>query len=370
MRGGSLWLVLVAGCSFEHGLLPGAGSDGSVIDVPDGSGSGSDTSGPTLRQKTITIGSGVSGTLTDFPLWISLTDADLGARARPDGTDIHFVALAGTPLDYEIQAWTKSDGHLEAWVRMPAITAGAQLAVRYGDVSLAHAPNPVQTFTGYAAVWHFEDTLSGTTITDARNQHTGTASMLGTADSVTAKLGRGIDFKGGDQQVTFTNPLAGNTPHTISVWINQRTTNDNDAIIAMGNAALNQARWFHSRYDGSTIAVGFYTNDYANPGENIIGGNWTLLHWVFEGNNRNSRIYRDGALVAGPYQHNSGINTQGTDGFIGNAPTLFGTNMGLNATLDEVRIIDVARSAAWIAAEAANQSNPSAFYTVSAEQTP
>jgi hypothetical protein len=38
--------------------------------------------------------------------------------------------------------------------------------------------------------------------------------------------------------------------------------------------------------------------------------------------------------------------------------------------LDEVRIIDVARSASWIAAEALNQTSPTLFYSVSAEQMP
>jgi hypothetical protein len=68
--------------------------------------------------------------------------------------------------------------------------------------------------------------------------------------------------------------------------------------------------------------------------------------------------------------HSGGINTQGTAGTIGNAATAFGTNMGLNATLDEVRIINVARSASWLAAEALDQTSPGMAYMISAEQTP
>ena len=44
--------------------------------------------------------------------------------------------------------------------------------------------------------------------------------------------------------------------------------------------------------------------------------------------------------------------------------------MGLNATLDEVRIINVARSASWLAAEALDQTSPAMAYMISAEQTP
>lgn len=375
-----LLFSLLVGCSFQHGA-PVRPDDGGV-DAPDGTGSGSDAGDgggsnsddappmPPLREKTITITGAVTGTLTDFPLWVSLTDTDLSARARNDGTDIHFVA--GTmQLDYEIQSWAKNSGQLEAWVRVPSLAMGTQIAVRYGDVDAAHAPDAPGTFTGYSAVWHMDDTITNTTIADARGQRNGTAAMLGPSDSVTAQLGRGVNFSGANgEHITFANPLSGNSQHTISLWVNQRATNDNDAMVVLGNGEFNEARWFHSRFNSQTIAVGFYTNDYTDANEDIIGDGWVLLHWVYEGSNRMSRLYRNGTQIDGPHQHNSGVDTQGTDGYLGNAPMIFGSNMGLHAALDEVRIINVARSAAWIAAEAANQSNPSTFYSVGAEQTP
>ncbi len=370
-------LLFISACSFQHGLPIGGAPDDAATDVGGGgpdscicaADAGLDAPQPTLRQKTITIGqAAVSGNHTSFPLWITLTDADLAARARTDGTDIHFVA-GTTKLDYQIQSWTKATGHLEAWVRIPTLSGGSQIVMRYGDVAVAHAANAPGTFTGYQAVWHLDDKLADTTIADARNLRNGTAIQLAAGDSVAAQLGRGIDFEDGNEQIMFTNPLSGNTAHTISAWVNQRATTSNDAIIVMGNGTANQARWFHSRYNTATIAVGFYGNDYDNPGEDIIGDGWVLLHWVFEGNNRMTRLYRNGVQI-GTNQHSNGINTQGTGGTIGNAQAAFGTTMGINATLDEVRISDVARNANWIAAEALNQTTPSQFYTVGAEQTP
>jgi hypothetical protein len=242
--------------------------------------------------------------------------------------------------------------------------------LRYGDAAVAHPPDAPGTFADYQAVWHFEDALNNSTVVDARGQHNGTTTALDAADSVAAQLGHGINFADGTDQVAFTNPLTGNTPHTISLWINQRTTSSNDCIISMGNGVMNQARWFHSRYNASTIAIGFYTNDFTNANEDIIGDGWVHLAWVFEGANRTSRLYRNGTQVGGPYMHGNGINTQGTGGAIGNAPSAFGMNMGLNATLDEVRIIDVARSANWLAAEALNQADPKMAYSLGDEQTP
>jgi hypothetical protein len=343
--------------------------DTAVLDTPDGTGSGSGSASSPLRQKTITIKPAIAGTHTDFPLWISLTDPDLAARALADGSDIHFVDASG-PLDYELQSWTKSSGRLDAWVRVPSLKSGTTLMLRYGDATVAQPPDPPGTFAGYQAVWHFEDSLATTAVVDTRNLHNGTATALTTTDSVEAQLGRGINFSEGTDEIAFTNPLMGATPHTISLWINQRATTSNDCIIAMGTTMQNQARWFHSRYETATIATGFYTNDYTTANQDVIGDGWVHLAWVFEGPNRMTRIYRNGALVAGPFQHGSGINTQGTAGTIGNAPALYGTNMGLNATLDEVRISNVARSANWLAAEALDQTSPGMAYSVSAEQTP
>jgi len=120
----------------------------------------------------------------------------------------------------------------------------------------------------------------------------------------------------------------------------------------------------------ASLAVGFYTNDYTTANENIIGAGWVHLAWVYDSTDRVSRLYRNGVAVGAPFSHSGGIDTTGTGGVIGNASTAFGLNMGINATLDEVRITNVTRSAQWLAAEALNQSDPGASYTVSAEQTP
>lgn len=365
--------VLLAGCSFTSGVYPDdarmAMDDTLDSDGPAGDAQ-LDTLTSLLRAKTITVTSTITGTHVDFPMWVVLDDADLAGRAQADGADIHFTTPSGTPLDYERQAWTKSSGHLEAWVRVPAMQTGAAIQVRYGELAAAHAANAPGVFATYTAVWHLDDVLTTTTIAEATGVANGTGANLDGTNHTTGKLGFGIDFANNNEQITFTSSLTGAGAHTISLWVNQRATANNDAIVAFGNAQANQARWFHSRYNAATMAVGFYSNDWANPDEDIQGDSWTLLHWVFEGANRNSRLYRDGTLVAGPFQHNSGIDTQGTAGYIGNAPNGFGANMGAAATLDELRIIAVARSADWIAAEAANQTTPATFYSVGSELTP
>lgn len=376
------WTIsLLAACSFPHGAASSGGGGGSdagsdAMEMGSDAGGGAgidadiDATPSTLRAKTVTVTATITGTLQDFPMWFTVTDPELKAQAQLDGSDIFFTTPTGTPLDYQIQRWTKSSGRLDAWVRVPSLATGTQIQVRYGDAAAAAAPDAPGTFTGYAAVWHLEDSLMSTTVVDATGLHDGTASMLQTNDQKPAQLGGGIDFSGGGDQITFTNPISGAGSHTISLWVKQRNTNDNDALVVLGDGNPNEARWFHSRYNTPTIAVGFYANDFANPDEDIQNDGWTLLHWVYDGPDRMSRIYRDGALVAGPFHHAPGVDTDGSGGILGNAPGDFGTNMGLKAMLDEVRIVGIARSPEWIATEALDQTTPASFYSVGNEEIP
>lgn len=97
------------------------------------------------------------------------------------------------------------------------------------------------------------------------------------------------------------------------------------------------------------------------------------MTWVFEGNNRKNHVYRNGVeIAAGTFMPgpNPQINTSGTAGYIGYAPSTYGPNNAYDGTIDELRIARVARSAGWIATEFNNQSSPGTFYTLGPELVP
>ena len=148
----------------------------------------------------------------------------------------------------------------------------------------------------------------------------------------------------------------------------QEATDDNDALVVLGTGACSEARWLHTRYDDQEVALGFYCDDWPDSGADIQGDGWTLLHWTYAAGE--SRLYVDGAAVGSPFAHTDPPDTQGADGFIGNVPASagFGANMGLNGSVDEVRIATRVRSPAWVAAEFANQSDPASFYAVGPEE--
>jgi MSHA biogenesis protein MshQ len=376
-------LLLAGACNFTtHAAGPIDATDAPVIDAADapsidatdaagGDGSGSAVLG---RRKPITIDkTKIAGTVDDFPVWIDLTDADIAATARADGADIHFTDAMGAALDHEIQSWDPTAQRLRAWVRLPHLASNASttIYVVYGADLVPQNPSGV-FMNGFAAVWHLDDALVNTTVTDATGTHAGTAVGFTTGQQVAAQLGGGFSFDGTSRsKVTFTNPLLGNTPHTISAWVAQNMTTEHSAIVCVGTNGTAQARFLYANYlNSGTVGLGQYNDDWVPTGHDLRNQGWTLVHWVHEGNNKKSHIYIDGTEIAGGAHTMMFVPaTAGTAGYIGYAPEpTFGDPTGMNGSLDEVRIATVVRNAAWIGTEHNNQASPGTFYSVGAEE--
>ncbi len=376
-----LLLALSTACSFDgavptvgnQGVGPGdggpSGSDGATID-----GQRADAS-TTAPRKSITVAPGKTlQDLVNFPMYVGLLDdGDLRDSALADGSDIFFEASDGSALDYEIENWDQQKGKLDAWVRVPTISAatGVVIYLRYGDASIASAPNPSAVWgSDFLGVWHLsDDPASGAAnaIVDSVGLRNGTAhsSMTNTA-LVDGALAGGLQFDGADDEVLFDNPLLGTSSHTISAWVNQDATNNNDALVVLGNGACNQSRWIHSRFSSGKVATGFYCDDWTTS-RNIQGDGWKLLHWTYD-DSENSRMFLDGSLIDGPFAHIGNQETAGSVGRIGNAPGAYGPNMGLNGIVDEVRITAMIRTDAWIQAEFDNQGTPQTFYLLGPQE--
>jgi len=376
-RASAVWLLAaVVGCGFDPSGSSGGDDGGEDPDGggggdPDGGGGGGGDGGQAAGfRKAITVPALGGADQVDFPLYVEIVDTDLMARARADGSDIHFTTAAGQPLDHELQHWGPGTGRLEAWVRVTLLGgADTVLFVRYGEPDPPLPPDPADVWSSdFAAVWHLEQLPPGDQ-TDSLGVRPATpAGGMDDTDLVTGTLGRALDLDGGDDMLTFDNPLGGATAHTVSAWVRQEATGDNDSLMVLGNGACGEARWLHTRFDQDTVAVGFYCDDWPDSGADIQGDGWTLVHWTYA--DGASRLYVDGAPVGGPFTHDGTPDTQGAEGYIGNVPDSagFGSNMGLNGSVDEVRIATRLRAPAWIAAEFANQSAPASFYTVGPEE--
>jgi hypothetical protein len=217
---------------------------------------------------------------------------------------------------------------------------------------------------GFVAVWHLGEDPAQAVRDSIDMSHGSAGGAMGPEDLVPAKIGEGLDLDGIDDEISFENRLFASSPHTISVWVNQRSAAAGQSMLmALGNGSLNQARWLKTSDSNGRLALGFYSNDW-NVGVDIRASDWRLVHWTYEASV--NWMYVDG-VPRGPATLNN-VDTTGTQGIIGNASIAFGSDLNLDGQIDEIRISNIARSAAWIATEYNNQSAPSSFYTVGEEE--
>ncbi len=172
---------------FEHESIPNQPSDFNIIgDTPwEGTLEAQDNDYTSfmgnqgLYIKKITIDHDkVDGSLTDYPLMISLTDSDLASKAQNDGDDIFFTQSDGvSQLDHEIEYFDGSTGELVVWVRIPSLSSSSdtEIYMLYGDPDCGSQENPEGVYDSYfRMVQHLEET-SGTHYDPTSNDNDGTA---------------------------------------------------------------------------------------------------------------------------------------------------------------------------------------------------
>jgi hypothetical protein len=357
----------LSGCSFSGSSgSPDAGPDAP----PDGNPDGPPQSG---RRMALRIPAGrVTAPLIDFPVYVHLTSQDLRARLDAAATLLSFTTATGAVLAHEIERFDKATGELAAWVRMNLdSSAETRFELRYGVEAVKAPPDlPGVWRAGYEVVFHFEqEPVNGqaTVVNSANPERPGTPAGLESNDRVAGVLGKAYDFDGGNEEVAFTNPLAGAGPSTISFWFRDtESTPSDDAILVLGTAADSQARYVFNEINTNKLPVGLRGDDWTKPNVPTLAG-WALVHWVYD--DQQSRLYVDGVEAEdSPFAHAAPAATAGDAARIGNAPPGFGDNLGLRGSIDEVRVSDVARGPAWVAAELANQKEPSMFVIAGAPE--
>ena len=371
-RGLILWGVLSA-CGFRPAATTSDanGSDATADARPDAAPP--NTNG---YDKTITVqGSQVAGDVTGFPTWIALSnDPDLGAYARADHSDIYFLDNTGAATPYEITAWDKSTGTLQAWVRATHLTPNPGMQnpnvfhLRFGGVTAPRASDGSAVFdNNFSAVWHL-DSLAATTVADATATTPGT--LVGTATPSAGQLGNGLTFTGTSSSVSFTSPITGDGSSTMSAWVEEAPTASaySYALIVIGTAQANQARWFYAMHGAhnQTVCAGLYSDDHVPSSADVLPATtWKKVDWVYDSTAMRSHLYVDGSDVDGGVAVGP-ASTTSTAGMFANAPVAyqsFGTT-AFNGVLDEVRIAKTARSANWLRTEYNNEHAPSSFYVV------
>ena len=336
-------------------------------------------------RKTITIDATKvsSGPHSNFPVLINLSsDASLAANAQADGDDILFTSSDGTTkLSHEIEKYTSATGELVAWVKVPSLpsTSNTVLYMYYGNASAASQQDATNVWdTNFKAVLHMKEDPSGTApqildSTSNANQGSSQGSMT-SGDLIPAKIGNGLDLDGTDDYISATNSasldITGNLI-TMQAWVRMPVPNAQDSPFIVKGPSMNTERYMLG-VDGGVTPAGINHRVTTADGHfrydtgGMSNETWHFVVGVYEGtlaSNPRFRVYMDGALVSG---NNASGNILTTTEPVQFGKRVVGDDRWYNGDLDELRISDIVRSAAWILTEYNNQNSPSTFYTVGA----
>ncbi len=326
---------------------------------------------PWTRRIPITVPAGrVAAPLSDFPLLVSMTVADLGSNAQSDASDIRFTAADGsTSLAHEIESWNSATGELKAWVNVPSVSSASATTI-YAYYGAADAPAQDDTrstwSTSFEAAWHLNRDPSGTApqVDDSTvGNHDGLArGAMTSGDLVSGLIGGAVDFDGTDDMFEtdpFDVPAAA---LTFSGWVQLDSYTDDGRVVTKATDPFNRVFELSVTTSGalrSRLSLGGSTSELLSPAGAVTLGGWHHLASSWDG--ATMRLYIDGSEVAtlaaaGVLDTNAAMPVT-----IGGIAT---SDKQLDGTIDEVRIELVGRTAAWISAVESNQRNPAAFLTI------
>jgi len=307
----------------------------------------------------------VPSTQNDFPLLINSIFTNLIGAVE---AELRFAGVDNVLLDYEIQKFDSLTGELIAWVKKPTISDGEITYIYYDNPGALDAQNPTAVWdANYKSVYHMQNNADDSTVNAQNMTNFGTV-----LTPVTGKIGDAADYGGTVNDYSIRNPFSGfpSTQITAEYWIQTTGTSDGMISYAVGSTTplANHFLVFTQNILSIWIAgviqatlLSFNDGVFHHIVVTWRSSDGQLIVYI-DGVNSFSIIHQlgasftaNGSLVLGQDQDNLGGGFEG--------------GMSLNGILDEVRLSDNFRDADYVTTTYNNQSNPSAFYSISANQT-
>jgi len=329
--------------------------------------------GYSYRKKITIQTANVDADLTDFPLLVQLDgDTDIGAGLQDATTcnDIRFTSSDGsTELKYEKENCAVAVGAVTAnfWVNTPVTTAGTgatDIYVYYGKAGDTDGQDATNVWdSNYVAVWHLQESGDGTAneFIDSANSNHGTGGGGNSAkvpDRVEGKFGYAQDIDGTALDYIATGSIShgiGAGVFTIEMWV--KPDSADTGYQGVWESGI-YAPIFYARY-GSGVTLQYGGDDGAS---NLsITTNWQHISVARRSDNK---LY---------YYLNAGgeyVSAEKTWN-IGNSTTKIGycsDGRGMAGLMQEVRLSNIDRTAAWLKFEYNNINEADNELTFSAEE--
>jgi len=320
-------------------------------------------------RKHVTVTSGITGPLANFPVGVVRSDADLLAHARSDGRDIVATAADGeTLLATELAAYDA--GNLELWVKLPELV-DANAFYLYYDGDAQPASTSVWDAPVFAGVWHLSDIGTARDSTSQGNHLNASGAAIPTTVPGVFGSARSLD---GDDQLNGGDPADGSLDFggdsfSYSLWVHQSQLLGGgfDTPFYKGGASSNEpgycwllgsANWTAKIHDGTNAA------DPELGLASTFQNRWVHIAAVIDRAGGTISVFADGAQTGGQSLTARAIDSVSTVEAIqvgrGNMEPFTGL-------VDEVRIYKTAVTQEWLAAEVNNGTAPM-FLTLGPEE--
>ncbi|OGY60217.1 MAG: hypothetical protein A3F24_00570 [Candidatus Colwellbacteria bacterium RIFCSPHIGHO2_12_FULL_44_17] len=333
------------------------------------------------RVKITVQNSKVDADLTDYPVYISLTDLPAGFHTNVNQTDARDIrvttsdGITEVPREVVFYDSGTDTGELHFKGNVSNLT-DTDFYIYYGNTSATepavdatYGRNNVWT-NGYEAILHLQQggTTSANAYTDSSGNFVGGTGVADVATNSSAKIGIGTTFDGtGDYIDIGTNSILNSSAFTLSAWINTDTVSKYSGAVTIGDTGATNSAYIGTVAAAQTgtsnsIGGGFYGTNYGTGDTTLT--TWKYLQLTFAGGAGGAaKMYVDGTgLVDTTYSP----SLDATYTRIGRITS--DSIYDFDGSVDEVRIISAERTATWISTEYDNQNSPSTFYNPGAQE--
>ncbi len=347
------------------------------------------------KEITINTGQVCGGPHNNFQMLINHVDVDLkhvsygGHISHIHGYDLVFSSnnSESTILHHDLESYDPSTGSITAWVRLPNIDDDTTIFMHYGNGNVISNPSTDSTWDSeYLGVWHFNENAYDATSNGNDGINFG-------AEAINSKISGGMDFEYDDDDrievgtfdIESSEGNAVNTA-TISAWVysEEFQANGDGRIISKTTGHDNKDHYYMlSNYNNGTNNYarmrlktdGAPTTDdgtitYYPSTSTWTAGTWYYFVMTYDGSlaSNNITLYLNGSIIGQTNKAGDILRNSNTRVGIGNQPGIAtDPRKRWDGIIDEVRVLNVARSSDWLCTEYNNQSDPESFYSIGTE---
>ena len=323
----------------------------------------------------------VAGDETDFPVLISVTDADLaddsngGHVKSSDGYDIVFYNDdEDTLLKHEIERYVNTSGLLVFWVKVNSLssTVDTDIYIYYGKTGVVVDPSTTDTWdANFIGVYHMNDASGG--VTDSTSNGLDGVENGNPTYHQTGKTGYCIDFDGtGDYFNITDDAYKFDGECSFEIWVNLDAVANHYGLFGFGDTDYfpcydcyrqedrpGNEDFFMIPRDGSGLNV-------LSSGFDPVVSTWYQCVLTHETVGNDDYLYVDGVEKDNLTSRDVDLTTAGNfHAFIG---LRVSAGHAWNGQIDEFRVSDTARSSNWVSTTHETQDDPGNFVDFAAEE--